>query len=352
MENKPFRSLWRRSWGWLLLFAILVIATPFLAFAYFPCSGLDIIRKANGCVKNIPYSDSILHIAFSKDGKTFATSDFRSSVDIWSYPDTILLNHIQSKYFDIRVSLSSDGEMLAMGGYQGPILIVESKTGKILHTLIEKSEDNYDVTFTPDDQFVISISKAGLQTWDVATGNLVNSLSRGDLQLLEMSRDGTLLALGRRDGAIDLWSMAEHRILTTFQQPNVRSMAFSPDGQHLFATRVDVETYANQPDTFTSFINIWDIKNGEIERTITLQNAGAHNIAISRNGDMFIVGDNKCPRESENLLFEKTCAYLGQTTGDKNLIGLKIPRSVMMTLEFSPTDDKILIGSLYIWQKP
>lgn len=341
----------------------LMIAIPLFAYKMFPCSGLDLIRKANGCVAQIPFNDTIMDITFSKDGKTFATHAYNHPVQIWSYPDLTLRNELGKDWrYATQLSLTSNGEKIAICNPKGAISIFESKTGKVLHTLIEQSGENCAVKFTPDDQALVSISGAGLQTsgagwqiWDVVSGKLIRSIPRDDLKYLEISADGKLLAFATRGNSIEIWNASDQILLTTFQQPNLlQSIAFSRDGNYLFALGLDFESLKSETETYISIINVWNVQNGKLERTLGLADIWAKNISISKDGNRFVVGSEMCSRMDKNPLFEKPCAYVGQLTGDKMLKTLRIPNGIK-ALAFSPTDDRVLVGSypnLYVWQIP
>jgi WD40 repeat protein len=357
---KPFRDLflpWPKTAVWLaiLVGVELIIAIPLFAYRMFPCSGFDLVRKANGCVGQIPVNDKVMDIAFSKDGKTFATYEDDRSVQIWSYPDLTLLNDLGKNWrFGTQLALTSNGEKIAICSYQGALSIFESKTGKVLHTLIKQSGENCDVKFTSDDQALVSISEAGLQTWDVVSGKLVRSIPHDHLEFLDISTDSKLLATGSHDDSIEIWNASDQTLLTAFRQPYLQSIAFSRDGKYLFALGFDFESLESNSETYISMINIWNTQNGKLERTLALSDIWAEYIAISEDGNQFVVGSDMCSLMGNNPLYEKPCAYAGQLTGDKMLKTLRIPNGIN-ALAFSPTDDRVLVGTypnLYVWQIP
>lgn len=364
---KPFRNLflpWPKFAVWLAILVGVewIITAPLFAYTMFPCSGLDLIRKANGCVAQIPVNDMVMVITFSSNGKTFATYELTDSVRIWSYPDLTLISDLGKNWrYGTQLSLTSNGEKIAICNPQGATSILESKTGKVLHTLIEQSGENCAVKFTPDDQALVSISGAGLQTsgagwqtWDVVSGKLIHSIPRDDLEYLKISADGKLLAFATHGNSIEIWNASDQTLLTTFQQPYLQSMTFSRDGKYLFALGLDFDSLESKSETDISMINVWNTQNGKLERTLALADIWAKNISISKDGSRFVVGTDRCSRLDKSPLFEKPCAYAGQLTGDKMLKTLRIPNGID-ALAFSPTDDRILVGAypnLYIWQIP
>jgi hypothetical protein len=355
----PFRNLllpWPKAAIVLAIFAFFefLVAVPLMAFQLYPCSDIDLFRKINGCVSYIPHHSLIQNIVFSKDGKIFATAEFGGPVQIWSYPDLTLLKNLGNDWlFRPKISLSSNGEELAICN-EGPISVLKTRTGEVLHTLIPDNDESCDVVFTPDDKSIISISKYGLQTWDVFTGRLISSIPQDEKDYLAITSNGKYLALGSSRGSmnIKIWDIANNQVITTIQRPDLlTSMAFSRDGKYLLTASLDVESFKAESNMNISVVNVWNIKSGELEHTITLQNFSAKNISSSRNSNLFVVGTESC-QLFRNPLFEKPCAYFGQIASNEALTGLKIPFSAD-SVAFSPTDDRILIGvfkNVYIWQ--
>ncbi len=356
----PLRNIflpWPKAATWLSLLVLLelVIVTPLYAYIFYPCSGLDAIRKLDGCVAIFSRNDhAVRNVVFSRDGKVFATSEIRLPVQIWSYPAMALISTLGEQWsFGTEMSLSSNGERIVICDHKAPISIAETKTGRVLHTLVQKNEGICDVVFTPDDRSVISISKSGLQTWDAATGRLINSVAQDDLQYLEVSPDGRLMATGNMLGEINIWRVADGTISATMKQRYLQSMAISFDGNYLMTAGWDIESLGVPSGEGNSSINIWNIKNGEIEKTITLQGFEIGPIAISRIGNGFAVGEQSCFGKSRSP-FGKSCAYFWQTMTDEVPMNLRVPDGVR-SIAFSPLDEKILLGTfdgIYIWQKP
>lgn len=356
---KPFRNIflpWSKPAISLAIFVFIefLIITPLFAYTFYPCSSLDVIRKVNGCVNHIPHNGTVLNIAFSKDGSVFATSEFEGNVQIWSYPDLILVNNLGNSWSSgAELSISSNGEMIAVCGYKGATSIFETRTGKILHTLIQNNDKGCDVVFTPDGKMVFTISEPELYSWDVATGKLLNSITQDYLEYLEITNDGKFLATGSRDGVINIRHVSDGTIFTTIQQPYLQSLMFSYDGKYLFTVGLDIESITDTSKADISIINVWNINTGIIEHAITLHDIRLEHISSSKNSNKFVVGDGSCYRR-DSPLFETPCSYAGKNIDDNLLISLRIPKRTE-SLIFSPIDDRILIGSyknLYIWQSP
>jgi WD40 repeat protein len=100
------------------------------------------------------------------------------------------------------------------------------------------------IAFSPDGLLAAS-STAAVSLWDAETGDLVAELSSGDgraVGAVAFSPDGQTLAGGGQDGAVLLWTMADHaaapRTLAGHTAA-VDTVAFSPDGTLLASGSAD-----------------------------------------------------------------------------------------------------------------
>ncbi|NDJ78127.1 MAG: WD40 repeat domain-containing protein, partial [Chloroflexi bacterium] len=124
--------------------------------------------------------------------------------------------------------------------------------------------------FTPDGQFALTGGNDGfVRVWDVNTGDEIDQLeikidedsekNPRDLWVnaLAISPDSTdsaalTILTAREDGMVDLWNLGTGDHLRRFDaEAPVGSVAFSPDGQLIFASTAAAE------------IIVWDVNTGE-----------------------------------------------------------------------------------------
>ncbi len=96
------------------------------------------------------------------------------------------------------------------------------------------------VLFSADGERVVSIGKgACLYVWDAATGDLQVSVTlEGDATSLALSPDDNILAVGKRDGTLTLWTLEGEQTGELDSSRTIGAiggMAFSADGQYVFA---------------------------------------------------------------------------------------------------------------------
>ena len=116
-----------------------------------------------------------------------------------------------------QVGLSHDGTILAVAndtddsGTQAGVSLYDVASGRRLVTLsIGDGVAVSDVTFSPDGRHVMAVvDESRPVVWETATGNqlVVESPEQAAITRLAMSPSGKLIALGRDDGLIEMWTL-------------------------------------------------------------------------------------------------------------------------------------------------
>jgi WD40 repeat protein len=97
----------------------------------------------------------------------------------------------------------------------------------------------------------------GFKLRDTASGQLLRTFQAqvGEVQTVQFSPDGTVLALTDQNGAVKLWDPASGHVLLTFRKPHFAnrgsSLAFSPDGARLTSAIYD------------GTVKLWNAANGQ-----------------------------------------------------------------------------------------
>ena len=117
---------------------------------------------------------------------------------------------------------------------------------------------------SPDGAYLAAATKIGLWWYELATMQPVAlwERERGMLGAITISLDGRLAATGNWDGVIKVWDIQRSTCITKIVRPGlkepvprttaIRSLAFSPDNQHLAATGFSCEiVYTWNPRTGT-----------------------------------------------------------------------------------------------------
>jgi WD40 repeat protein len=185
-------------------------------------------------------------VAFSQDGNGLAVAGYGGSIHFWNVRTGQLIFTL-TNYSEPRVACSPAGPLMAIGTggdwwAEGgaDVHLLDTKSGRELGVL-PKAGDR--AVFSSDGKRLATANwgffDSGSQSvilWDVDSRRKLRVLE--DMrQVLGMafSRDGSLLAIGTRQGAVTLWNLHDfsHETLRKRSGDIARSVAFSPDGRWL-----------------------------------------------------------------------------------------------------------------------
>jgi WD40 repeat protein len=198
-------------------------------------------------------------IAWSPDGKMFATASTDGTVKLWQ-PDGVLLRTLKldgSGFWD--VAFSPDGEALAAGNGNGAIPIWK-RDGTLLQAVDAHQGMVYGVSFSPTGKTIASASLDGtVKLWKFDYPSTVQGTSLPQKALLlrtlkghtqgvpqvSFSPDGEIIATASLDNTVKLWNSEgtaggpEPLRTLTGHTGGVVAVAFSPDGTQLVSTSLD-----------------------------------------------------------------------------------------------------------------
>jgi WD40 repeat protein/serine/threonine protein kinase len=188
-------------------------------------------------------------IAFSPDGRWFAALSSMSDLSIWDcatwkrvglyggFPCTGI--HIGGLAF------SHTGDLLAVGTQDGRLHIVETRTGRVLHSWQAHRDAVTSLAFAPDSSQIASgagFTEHKIKLWN-PDGSLQGELEghRAWICSLAFSADGSTLASSSADQNIGLWNPRTRESLGMLKGhlQEVWSVVFLPDGKTLLSSSKD-----------------------------------------------------------------------------------------------------------------
>ncbi len=181
-------------------------------------------------------SDDDLHIATGgPDGRAV----------LWSaphIPDFELRHAVDPLRWDkpwvpgVAALYSHDGKFIATGAADGTFKLWDARTHELLRSLAADRQSVNALEFSADDRRIVSAGETdGVKIWQVDTGRMMQSLDCGGKEVLSVALSGdgryvaaTMLAAGAR-----VWDVGSGEIVASFEDRQVRSGNFSPDGRYL-----------------------------------------------------------------------------------------------------------------------
>ena len=279
-----------------------------------------------------------------------------------------------------RVSVSSDGSLVAAGGRLGAVktgnddpsysVYVWPLQGKELKYVLKGHEDSITaVKFSPIAPVLASGSQDGtLKIWNTENGTEIRSVKLGSVDALAYSPDGKTLAVS--DGAqihlfnTTTWESAGTLVVHLEQQP-VTAFTFSPDGKSLavggwskklslwdVGKRKLIEVVGEHTGEILSIA--WSPKpnllaTGGTDKVVSLwdmnkkrrlgdlgQDDRAESVAFTPDGKLLAVGSGQPESESD-----KTIVLWDVATGTRRGLLKGHPRSVV-SLDFTPSGDSLV----------
>ncbi len=253
--------------------------------------------------RKVPNPNGVEALAFSPDGKTFASGHRDSIMRLWKAETGRKFATVRDHKRGLLKGLafSPDGKTLASSSVDSIILYTFQKdkphSRNMSYVPFPKN-----LAFSPDGTTLIGSGYLGRETvgrkrfvhkWDVITGRLLMSIPTehtDQLEALAVSPDGSTILTGNWDGTIHKWDLETGTDLSTFATGHGRDpsiLAFSEDGQTLVSTLV---RWGNEDqhlfwDTTTGVqISAPDIKE-TIKKTLGKQSPNLPNRVITAKID-------------------------------------------------------------------
>ena len=209
------------------------------------------------------HAEYVRSVAFSPDGKLFASGSNDNSVKIWDVASRRELRTLTGHTDHVlSIRFSSDGSLLASLGYDKTVRVWDVMSGIERATINVENGTFTAIAFAADGKSVLTANGTDsggggdplIRFWDVATGKASRTLDPGEvMSAIAVSPDGKTLALGALSGTVKLWDLGANRERASLpgHTDEVQSVAFSTDGKMLASGAKD-ET-----------ARLWDLASGK-----------------------------------------------------------------------------------------
>ena len=264
-------------------------------------------------------------IAFSADGKFFATSGENKIIHLWDTKTCRLKGTCVGHKNDVEyLTFNVRGDKLA--STDGGIMVWDVGTCELLKSCLTDFASNAIMTYTSDsthlltvgntdnkesqiaywdtqdyeivkemsletnfnaaaispDQKILATGDGPLQFWELETGKRLSNNTGwvGEFKSMEFSPDGRRLVTGSRSDRVDVWNVDTTELLNRMAHGDeVISVSYSPDG----------ETIASGSDDGT--VRMWDADTGEQKMNIAGHSPKEnYSVAFSPDGSMLTCG--------------------------------------------------------------
>ncbi|MBZ9700534.1 MULTISPECIES: caspase family protein [unclassified Mesorhizobium] len=235
-------------------------------------------------VRSLDIPGIITSVAFTPDGKSFATRDKNGRVNLWTFPGLENRFLWRTDAWPVgALAFAPDGSFLAVS--DGGISFLDWKTGKTLQKSIEPFGMTTSIAAFPDSKSVVV--GTGFNTIEIRTsqtGALVRKWDgHGSPGAVAISRDGKLIASGGDDREVRVWTTSGKllRVLSGSGW-NIDAISFSPDGKRIASGCSGVD------DT----IKVWDAETGILVHTLIGHSGGVTSLQFSSDGKALMSGGN------------------------------------------------------------
>jgi len=265
---------------------------------------------------------SVMSIALSPDGRTFASGGMDGVLHVWTRPavpaDVLLpsqgawvetlaftqeqqlitgaedglrrwhlanrsasSSRTESQTGVVSLASSPDLRLLAAGTLTGKVRLLEATTGRQLRELSLGHDSVRSLAFSPDGKLLAVGGNREVSLWSVPDGVLLGRLvgHTGKIWALAIDSTGTLLASGGADKVVRLWDLARRQPLRQLDVGDfVRALVFTPDENHL------VTAGMRQP------IRLWNATDGHLLRSMDEGSVGVLSLSVSPDGKFLASG--------------------------------------------------------------
>jgi WD40 repeat protein/DNA-binding SARP family transcriptional activator len=225
------------------------------------------------------HEDEVLDVAFSKDGKSIATSSRDGTIKVWDALNGLELVRLVQGVPVFALDFSPDNKLIAAGGYDGITKVWDVGSNDLLFTLAGHGHVVSFVDFSPDGRYLATASLDGTtKVWDISAEGKREWLTLAGhdhvIFSVDYSPDGKQIATSSWDNTAAVWDAITGKNLLTLEDftAEVARITYSPDGTKLAAADYD------------GFLKVWAAATGELLYSIQAHSPGDIDVAFSSDG--------------------------------------------------------------------
>ncbi|HWB00607.1 MAG TPA: WD40 repeat domain-containing protein, partial [Pirellulales bacterium] len=243
--------------------------------------------------------DAISALAYSPDGKTFATADLGNAVRLWStHPASEQAKLTGHKHPLRALAFNADGRTLASGDAGGGVMLWDVATRTAKSAIPDQTATITALAFSPDHKLLAILGLESMfNIWDLDAGReyaLKLHDTSGNHVAACFSPSGKVLYGSTSGGLIRSWNIAsgERREIASINGINVTAIAVHPSGQMLASVQHD------------GTARLWDLTkkklNAELKRwqlgpsdgkfgSVAFDSTGKYLLTGNANGTIYVL---------------------------------------------------------------
>jgi WD40 repeat protein len=260
-----------------------------------------IIWSPNGSIfRTINQPSGVSFMDVSSDGEFIVTGGYDGIVRLWRILDGALVRSFKKHNGTVwTVSFSADGKSIASAGDDKFVRVWNTETGALSSEFSGHTLTIWAVKFFPGADSLASCSFDGsIRIWNTKTGKPagINTAHTSTVADIAFNNSGTMLASGSDDCTVKLWDVRSGKLVRQMKvAEHVQSLAFSPDGNYLLAGGRDKpmigeflqNLFGNSEMNKGVSARLYDVRTGELLQTFTEHSNDADDIAFGTTGKLF-----------------------------------------------------------------
>jgi WD40 repeat protein len=182
-----------------------------------------------------PMDDQAVVMSAEDGLVAFSVADWKKT---WSLPPSMLGSATTATRHGGRAVYTPDGKSLAVVSHSGTLLVLDSQTGTVKHSLRSPLGSARYCTISHNGQWIAAGgSSDSANIWDLQTGDLLTTLTGLEKFVVAMafSPDDRRLLIGTSDDRIRLWETETGREIMQVDyldgQEMLVGLTFTPDGR-------------------------------------------------------------------------------------------------------------------------
>jgi WD40 repeat protein len=202
----------------------------------------DIWHGSQGTTITLTHEHDVNDIAFSPDGRFFATAT--NITQLWDVASGTKIITCAPDLMPLNLIFTPDGNQLIILT-RDKVVICNLQTGEITQTLLpQENNEFWKMTLHPNGRILAVAENTTIDIWELDTNIVLTTLTASEVKYqseLIFSPDGRYLAnftkwtnpINDINPNLDIWDTQDWHPIINERMPQVNAFAFSPDGNYM-----------------------------------------------------------------------------------------------------------------------